>query len=92
MTASVRFARSAGQAWRCCRPPPLCAVDGVPSVWVLDAAAHRAVAHPVQVVAWLGDGDVAISGGVTGGAQVVTAGAALLDVAMPVSAWAGAVR
>ena len=42
--------------------------------------------------AWLGDGQVAISGGVPDGAQVVTAGAALLDAAMPVSAWAGAVR
>ncbi len=92
MTASVRFARNAGQVVALLPAAAVVSLEGVPSVWVLDAAAHRAVAHPVQVAAWLGDGQVAISGGVPGGAQVVTAGAALLDPAMPVSAWAGAVR
>jgi RND family efflux transporter MFP subunit len=92
MTASVRFARSAGPIVALLPAASVVSLDGVPSVWVLDAAAHRAVAHPVQVSAWLGDGQVAISGGVPGGAQVVTAGAALLDPAMPISAWAGAVR
>jgi multidrug efflux system membrane fusion protein len=92
MTASVRFARSAGPIVALLPAAAVVSLDGVPSVWVLDAAAHRAVAHPVKVSAWLGDGQVAISGGVDNGAQVVTAGAALLDPAMPVSAWAGAVR
>jgi RND family efflux transporter MFP subunit len=92
MTASVRFARSAGPVVALLPAASVVSLDGVPSVWVLDPAAHRAVAHPVQVSAWLGDGQVAISGGVPGGAQVVTAGAALLDPAMPISAWAGAVR
>nr|WP_294560561.1 efflux RND transporter periplasmic adaptor subunit [uncultured Rhodopila sp.] len=92
MTAAVRFARSAGQVVALLPAAAVVSLDGVPSVWVLDPAAHRAVAHPVQVSAWRGDGQVAISGGVPGGAQVVTAGAALLDPAMPVSAWAGAVR
>ncbi len=92
MTASVRFARSAGPVVALLPAASVVSLDGMPSVWVLDAAAHRAVAHPVQVAAWLGDGQVAISGGVAAGAQVVTAGAALLDPAMPISAWAGAVR
>jgi multidrug efflux pump subunit AcrA (membrane-fusion protein) len=68
------------------------AVNGVPSVWVLDPATHRATPHPVTVAGWLGDGEVAITGGVPEGAQVVTAGASQLDAAMPVTAWAGAVR
>jgi membrane fusion protein, multidrug efflux system len=92
MTASVRFGRTAGQIVARLPASAVVAVDGVPSVWVLDAATHRAVAHPVQVTGWLGDGQVAISGGVKDGAQVVTAGAALLDAATPVTAWAGAVR
>jgi RND family efflux transporter MFP subunit len=92
MTASVRFSRAAGQSVALLPAAAVVSADGVPSVWVLDAAAHRAVAHPVQVSSWRGDGSVAISGGVDDGAQVVTAGAALLDSAMPVSAWAGAVR
>jgi RND family efflux transporter MFP subunit len=92
MTASVRFSRAAGQIVALLPAAAVVSANGVPSVWVLDAVKHRAVAHPVQVSAWLGDGSVAISSGVTDGAQVVTAGAALLDAAMPVSAWAGAVR
>jgi hypothetical protein len=61
-------------------------------VWVLDPATHRAVAHRVQVTAWLGDGEVAIASGIEPGAQVVTAGAAQLDGATPVAAWVGAIR
>jgi multidrug efflux pump subunit AcrA (membrane-fusion protein) len=67
-------------------------VDGAPSVWVLDPASHRAIPHHVQMSAWLGDGEVAITGGVEAGAQVVTAGAAQLDAATPVAAWVGATR
>ena len=46
----------------------------------------------MTIATWLGDGEVAISGGVAAGAQVVTAGASQLDAAMPVTAWAGAIR
>jgi len=92
MTAAVRFSRAAGPSVALLPAAAVVSASGVPSVWVLDAPAHRAVAHPVQVASWLGDGEVAISGGVSDGSQVVTAGAALLDATMPVSAWAGAVR
>jgi RND family efflux transporter MFP subunit len=92
MTASVRFARGTGPLIALLPASAVVAVDGVPSVWVLDALSHRAAAHPVQVSAWLGDGTVAIGSGIGNGAQVVTAGAALLDAAMPVTAWTGAVH
>ena len=92
MTASVRFGRTAGQMVALLPASAVVAVDGVPSVWVLDAATHRAVARPIKVFGWLGDGEVAVSGGVADGAPVVTAGAALLDAATPVTAWAGAIR
>ncbi|MFO1026307.1 MAG: efflux RND transporter periplasmic adaptor subunit [Acetobacteraceae bacterium] len=96
MTATVTFAHVAG-------PPiallPAAAIvqaptgsGGGPSVWVLDRAAHRATPHPVQVAAWRGDGQVAIAGGIPQGAEVVTAGAALLNETTPVTAWAGTLR
>ncbi len=92
MTASVRFEHKTGQSVAWLPGSAVVAVDGVPSVWVLDGQNHRAVAHPVQVATWSGNGDVAISGGVESGAQVVTGGAALLDASMPVTAWVGAIR
>jgi len=92
MTAAVRFARPAGQNVAHLPASAVVSVDGVPSVWVLDPATHRAVAHPVKVATWLGDGEVSISSGVDSGAQVVTAGAALLDASTPVTAWVGAIR
>jgi RND family efflux transporter MFP subunit len=92
MTASVRFARAGGPAVALLPASAVVALAGVPSVWVLDAASHRAVAHPVRVSAWLGEGDVAVIDGIAEGSEVVTAGAALLDADTPVAAWAGAAR
>jgi multidrug efflux system membrane fusion protein len=91
-TASVRFGHSSEQRVARLAASAVVSVDGVPSVWVLDGATHRATVHPVTVAAWLGDGEVAIGGGVPEGAQVVTAGASQLDAATPVTAWAGAIR
>ncbi len=89
MTATVSFSHVAG-------PPvallPASSVVEGPSVWVLDPAAGHAEQHSVSVAAWRGDGQVAITGGVPDGVQVVTAGAALLDAATPVTAWVGAIR
>lgn len=92
MTASVRFSHDGGRRIARLAASAVVSVNGVPSVWVLDEATHRATAHPVTIAAWLGDGEVAIAGGVPEGAQVVTAGASQLDAAMPVTAWAGAIR
>jgi RND family efflux transporter MFP subunit len=92
MTASVRFGQDSDAMVAHLPASAVASVEGAPSVWVLDPAAHRAVAHRVQVSGWLGDGDVAINGGVAAGAQVVTAGAAQLDSVTPVVAWTGAIR
>jgi RND family efflux transporter MFP subunit len=92
MTASVQFGHDSDTMVARLPASAVVALDGAPSVWVLDPALHRAVARRVQVAAWLGDGDVAVSGGVEPGAQVVTAGASQLDAATPVTAWAGAIR
>ncbi len=69
MTAAVRFGRDSGTMIARLPASAVVSADGVPSVWVLDPATHRAVAHRVQVSAWLGDGEVAITGGVEAGAQ-----------------------
>jgi multidrug efflux system membrane fusion protein len=92
MTAAVRFGRDSGTTIARLPASAVVSADGVPSVWVLDPKTHRAVAHPVQVSAWLGDGGVAVTGGVEAGAEIVTAGAAQLDAATPVVAWVGAIR
>jgi multidrug efflux system membrane fusion protein len=92
MTAAVRFSRDSGATVAYLPASAVVSADGAPSVWVLDPATHRAVAHRVQVTAWLGDGEVAIASGIEPGAQVVTAGAAQLDGATPVAAWVGAIR
>lgn len=92
MTAAVRFSRDSGAMIARLPASAVVSANGVPSVWVLDPATHRAVAHRVQVSAWLGDGEVAITGGIEAGAQVVTAGAAQLDATTPVAAWVGAIR
>jgi membrane fusion protein, multidrug efflux system len=92
MTATVRFDQDSGTMIARLPASAVVSVDGAPAVWVLDPAAHRVVAHKVQVAAWLGDGEVAIAGGVEAGARVVTAGAPLLDAATPVAAWVGAIR
>jgi multidrug efflux pump subunit AcrA (membrane-fusion protein) len=88
----VRFDQDSGTMIARLPASAVVSVDGAPAVWVLDPAAHRVVAHKVQVAAWLGDGEVAIAGGVEAGARVVTAGAPLLDAATPVAAWVGAIR
>jgi multidrug efflux system membrane fusion protein len=92
MTAAVRFARPASQSVALLPASSVVSVDGMPSVWVLDPASHRVVAHQVTVAAWSGDGDVSISSGVDSGVQVVTAGATLLDASTAVTAWVGAIR
>ena len=92
MTASVRFGRNAGPPVALLPASAVVAKDGSPAVWVLDLAKNRAALQPVQVSAWRGDGQVAITGGVSNGAKVVTAGATLLDASTPVTAWAGPTR
>ncbi len=92
MTAAVSFSRETGEVVASLPASAVVSVDGAPSVWVLDPGSRRAVAHRVQVSGWSGDGLVAVTGGVAQGAQVVTAGAALLDARTPVTAWAGALR
>jgi RND family efflux transporter MFP subunit len=92
MTASVQFGRDNDTMVARLPASAVVAVDGAPSVWVLDPPKHRAVARRVQIAAWLGDGEVAVSGGIDAGEQVVTAGASQLDAATPVIAWAGAIR
>ncbi len=92
MTASVRFARVTGAPVAMLPGAAIVSKGGAPSVWVLDPGARRATAHPVEVAAWTGDGQVAVTGGVAQGDQVVTAGASLLDAATPVTVWAGTVR
>ncbi len=92
MTAAVSFSRTDGPPGALLPAAAVVSVNGAPSVWVLDAAAQRPVAYPVTIQAWRGDGQVLITGGVADGATVITAGAALLDAATPVTAWAGAIR
>lgn len=92
MTAYVRFARAAGAPVAMLPASAVVSADGAPSVWVLDPGARRAAAHRIEVVAWDSDGQVAVTAGVAPGDRVVTAGAALLDEATPVTAWTGTVR
>ena len=92
MTAAVRFEHKGEHSVAWLPASSVVAVNGTPSVWVLDPLAHRAVAHPVRVATWSGNGDVAVEAGVESGMQIVTGGAALLDASMPVTAWAGSVR
>ena len=92
MTAAVHFRRNAGPPIALVPASAVVASDGSPAVWVLDQGATRAALHPVQVATWRGDGQVAITGGVADGAKVVTAGAALLDVSVPVTVWPGTMR
>ncbi|MFL5279576.1 MAG: efflux RND transporter periplasmic adaptor subunit [Rhodopila sp.] len=89
MTATVSFSHTIGPP---VAPLPSSAVVAGPSVWTLDKVSSKAVPHRVDIVGWRGDGQVAVTGGVPNGAEVVTAGAALLDESMPVTAWAGATR
>ena len=67
VTTAVRFGRDSGTMIARLPASAVVSADGVPSVWVLDPKTHRAVAHRVQVSAWLGDGEVAITGGVEAG-------------------------
>jgi multidrug efflux system membrane fusion protein len=92
MTASVRFGRDSGTLVAHLPASAVVSVDAEPSVWVLDPVSHRAVSRRVTISAWLSDGEVAITGGLEAGAQVVTAGASQLDAATPVTAWVGAIR
>ncbi len=91
-TAAVRFGHAGGPPVAYLPGSSIVSADGVTSVWVLDPATHRAVAHKVSVLAWNGDGQAAIGGGVADGMQVVTAGAAQLDASTPVIAWTGAIH
>jgi len=92
MTATVRLAVPPGPAITLLPAAALTDEDGQPAVWVLDPGRGRAKRRRVTVAGYRDDGQVAISGGLRAGEQVVTAGAALLDPALPVVAWAGASR
>lgn len=101
MTATVRLAAPPGPAVALLPATALTDQDGHPAVWVLDPAdgtapggnaPRHAEPRPVTVAGYREDGQVAISGGLRAGDQVVTAGAAVLDPALPVVAWGGPSR
>ena len=96
MTATVRLATPPGPAVALLPATAITDEDGHPAVWVLNQAQGDAPSHaerrPVTVAGYREDGLVAISGGLRPGDQVVTAGAAVLDPALPVVAWGGPSR
>lgn len=92
MTATVRLAAPPGAVVALLPASALTDRGGQPAVWVLDEAKGRAESRPVTVAGYREDGQVAVSAGLRAGEQVVTAGAALLDPAIPVVAWAGPAR
>lgn len=96
MTATVRLAAPPGPAVALLPATALTDQDGHPAVWVLNQAQgdapRRAERRPVTVAGYREDGQVAVSGGLRVGDQVVTAGAAVLDPALPVVAWGGPAR
>lgn len=92
MTATVHLAVPPGPAIALLPAAALTDEDGKAAVWVLNPGLGRAERRRVTVAGYRDNGEVAISGGLKTGEQVVTAGAALLDPAMPVVAWTGATR
>jgi len=92
MTATVRLAVPPGPAVALLPAAALTDDDGRPAVWVLDPGRGRTERRRVTVAGYREGGQVAISEGLRPGEQVVTAGAALLDPALPVIAWTGATR
>jgi RND family efflux transporter MFP subunit len=65
---------------------------GLPAVWVLDPARQRAALRKVDVAGYAGDGTVLVSGGLSPGELVVTAGAGQIEPDMALVAWPGAAR
>jgi RND family efflux transporter MFP subunit len=92
MTAAVAFSHDATEPQALLPASAVVGDAGSPAVWVLDPAAHRATLHPVHVVGYRGDGQVAVTQGIVVGDRVVTAGASQLDAATPVTVWVGAIR
>jgi multidrug efflux system membrane fusion protein len=96
MTATVRLAAPPGPAVALLPATALTDEDGHPAVWVLDPAQGDAPRHAEQrlvtVAGYREDGQVAVGGGLRADEQVVTAGAAVLDPALPVIAWGGPSR
>ncbi len=92
MTATVRLAVPPSPAVALLPAAALTDDDGRPAVWVFDPGRNRAERRRVTVAGYREGGQVAISEGLRPGEQVVTAGAALLDPALPVVAWTGATR
>ena len=95
MTANVLFTVPAGSAIALIPASAITDQDGHPAVWVLDPAQGTpkpAERRPVTIAGYREDGEVAVSEGLKAGDQVVTAGAASLDPALPVVAWGGPVR
>lgn len=96
MTAIVRLAVPIGPEIALLPATALTDEDGHPAVWVLGPTvwdgARRAARRRVKVAGYREDGQVAVSEGLRAGEEVVTAGAALLDPAMPVVAWVGPAR
>lgn len=91
MTANVAFG-TAGPPVAPLPPGALADAAGKPAVWVLDAAAGRAVLRPVELAGYGPDGSVLVRAGLREGEQVVTAGVQSLTPDMPVAAWAGPAR
>ncbi len=92
MTATVRFARTAGPPVVFLPASALTDRDGAAAVWVLDSAASRAARRKVTLAALRGDGTIAVIGGLHAGEQVVTAGTSELRDDLPVTAWPGAIH
>jgi RND family efflux transporter MFP subunit len=89
MTATVRFAHRAGAPLALLPATALADAGGSPAVWVLDPAAQRASLRKVTLASISGDGMIAISAGLRGGEDVVTAGTSELRPDLPVAAWSG---
>lgn len=92
MTAKAKFVGPPAPPFVALPAVALTEKQGKPAVWVLDESRHRAVLHPVEVLAYAGDGMVDIGAGLSPGQLVVTAGADLLDADLPVTAWRGPAR
>ncbi len=96
MTATVRLATPPGPSIALLPATAITDQDGHPAVWVLNQGQGGSPSHaerrPITVAGYREDGQVAISGGLSPGDQVVTAGAAVLDPALPVVAWGGPAR
>ncbi|MDO4232158.1 MAG: efflux RND transporter periplasmic adaptor subunit [Lautropia sp.] len=87
MTASVQLHGSSGQQLRLPVSALFQAGDR-PAVWILPEGAQQLVLRPVSLAA-MGSEMMTISGGVSPGERVVTAGVHRLDAGMMVKVWDG---